>query len=75
MVKTQITVNTAVGTFSRTTARSYSHVVVVSDATSVPGPLAWASSLDLARKAATSRVARCYTTVQIFDVVTGGEVM
>ena len=52
-MKTKLTATTARGTFTRTTARAYSHVVVYSD-----DSVSWHGSEELARRAASTEMGR-----------------
>jgi hypothetical protein len=81
-MKKTLTVTTDVGTFSRTTARSYSHVVVVpreADDPRIPkygawGVIGWSSRLDLAHKVRSTWSGH-FPEIRIYDVTTGHRVI
>jgi hypothetical protein len=78
--KAKLTVVTPVGTFTRTTARTYTHIVVAGPykaewlayygiaAKNEAGVLGWCGRLDLARKLAAANTAMHFEWVRIYDV-------
>jgi hypothetical protein len=83
--KTKYEVRTDVGTFTRTSARSYSHVMVVRikdddadrpDLRGTWGAAGWSSSLDLAIKNRNTWTKRgVFAELRIYDVKTGTQVV